>query len=98
MARATTLEDKLISRQPAEWTPHDAVWIGFPSHAELWEDDLTAAREEVIAFAQAVHADGRGERVILVAADEASALEASRMAGNAAEVQVQPFGDIWLRD
>ena len=79
-------------RQPAEWMPHDAVWIGFPSHPELWEEDLGPAREEVVAFARAVHADGRGERVILVAADETSALEARRLAGVAAEVQVQPFG------
>jgi len=92
------LEAKLTIRQPAEWTPHDAVWIGFPSHPQLWEDDLAPARQEVIAFARAVHAEGRGERVILVAADETSALEARRLAGDAAEVQVQPFGDIWLRD
>ena len=47
-------------RQPAEWAPHDAVWIGFPSHAELWEEDLEPARGEVIEFARAVHAGGRG--------------------------------------
>ena len=65
MARAATLEEKLTDRQPAEWTPHEAVWIGFPSHPELWEDDLAPARDEVLAFARAVHADGRGERVML---------------------------------
>jgi len=92
------LEDKLTSRPPAEWAPHDAAWIGFPSHPELWEDDLVPARDEVVAFARAVHANGRGERVILVVADETSALEARRLAGDAAEVQIQPFGDIWLRD
>jgi agmatine deiminase len=64
----------------------------------LWEDDLAPARDEVVAFARAVYAGGRGERVILVAADEASAAEARRLAGNAAEVQIQKFGDIWLRD
>ena len=85
-------------RQPAEWMPHDAVWIGFPSHPDLWVDDLAPARAEVVAFARAVHAGGRGERVILVAADEDAAAEARRLAGEAAEVQVQPFGDIWLRD
>ena len=85
-------------RQPAEWMPHDAVWIGFPSHPELWEDDLGPARKEVVAFARAVHAAERGERVVLVTADETSAMEARRLAGDAAEVQVQPFGDIWLRD
>ncbi len=83
---------------PPEWARHEAVWIGFPSHGELWEDDLEPAREEVLAFARAVHADGRGERVILVAADGEAAEAARRMAGDAAEVIVQPFGDIWLRD
>ncbi|MHA3794862.1 agmatine deiminase family protein [Sphingomonas sp. YL-JM2C] len=85
-------------RQPAEWAPHDAVWIGFPSHPELWEDDLEPARAEVVAFARAVHAGGKGERVILVAADETSADRAAELAGDAAQVIVEPFGDIWLRD
>ena len=83
---------------PAEWAPHAAVWIGFPSHPELWEDDLDAARDEVTAFGRAVHAEGRGERVILVAADEDAAEAARSLAGDFAEIVVEPFGDIWLRD
>jgi agmatine deiminase len=82
---------------PAEWAPHDAVWIGFPSHPELWEEDLDPARAEVAAFARAVHAEGRGETVILVAAD-AEAGAAARTMAPFAEVVVEPFGDIWLRD
>jgi agmatine deiminase len=85
-------------RQPAEWAPHDAVWIGFPSHPELWEEDLEPARAEVVEFARAVHAGGKGETVILVAADEESAARAVELAGEAAQVIVEPFGDIWLRD
>jgi len=85
-------------RQPAEWAPHKAVWIGFPSHVELWEDDLEPARAEVVAFARAVHADGRGERVLLVCADEEAAVAARAMASTIAETVVEPFGDIWLRD
>jgi agmatine deiminase len=84
-------------RFPAEWTPHEAVWIGFPSHAELWEDDLEAARAEVAAFALAVHAEGRGEEVRLVAADTASARAAAVRCPFATIIEA-PFGDIWLRD
>jgi agmatine deiminase len=80
-----------------EWSPHTAVWIGFPSHPELWAEDLAEARDEVAAFARAVHAGGRGETVLLVAAD-AEAAAAARAAAPFAEVIVQPFGDIWLRD
>ena len=83
---------------PAEWAPHKAVWIGFPSHPDLWEEDLDPARAEVAAFARAVHAGGKGERVLLVAADEEAAKAARALAGDAAQVVVEPFGDIWLRD
>jgi agmatine deiminase len=88
----------MSARQPPEWTPHDAVWIGFPSHPDLWEDDLEPAREEVTAFARAVWADGKGERPILVCADEAAADAARAIAGDFAEILVRPFGDVWLRD
>lgn len=84
-------------RQPPEWAPHEAVWIGFPSHADLWEDDLEPARAEVAAFALAVHAEGRGEEVRLVVADPDSARAAAARAPFATIVQ-EPFGDIWLRD
>ena len=80
-----------------EWAPHQAVWIGFPSAADLWEADLAPAQEEVAAFAKAVHADGAGEEVWLVAADETAAAEARRLAPFA-RVIAEPFGDIWLRD
>jgi len=84
-------------RQPPEWADHDFVWIGFPSHADLWEDDLAPAQEEVAAFAAAVHADGAGEEVRLVAADPEAARRAAELAPFATVVE-QPFGDIWLRD
>jgi len=84
-------------RQPAEWAPHRAVWIGFPSHGDLWEQDLEPARAEVAAFALAVHAQGRGEEVRLVAADGESARAAAVRAPFATVVE-EKFGDIWLRD
>jgi agmatine deiminase len=85
------------NRPLPEWAPHEAVWIGFPSDPDLWIADLKPAEREVAAFAAAVHADGRGEQVILVAAHE-DAAGAARELAPFAEVIVEPFGDIWLRD
>lgn len=87
----------MTARQPPEWAPHQFVWIGFPSHGDLWEDDLEPARAEVLAFAQAVHAGGAGEEVRLVVADPASA-EAARAMAPWASIVEELFGDIWLRD
>jgi agmatine deiminase len=80
-----------------EWAAHEAVWIGFPSDPDLWLADLKPAEEEVAAFAAAIHADGAGEEVRLVAAHEDAAAAAQRLAPFATVV-VEPFGDIWLRD
>jgi agmatine deiminase len=83
---------------PPEWAPHDSVWIGFPSDADLWLDDLDGAQAEVAAFARAVHAGGKGERVRLVCANGLAEEAAHALVGDAAEVVSAPFFDIWLRD
>jgi agmatine deiminase len=80
-----------------EWAPHEAVWIGFPSDPDLWLGDLKPAEREVAAFAEAVHARGKGEKVWLVAAHEGAAESARRLCPFA-EVIVEKFGDVWLRD
>jgi agmatine deiminase len=87
----------MISPPQPEWAPHEAVWIGFPSDPDLWLADLKAAEGEVAAFAAAVHSAGKGERVILVAAHEDAAATA-RVLAPFADVIVEKFGDIWLRD
>ena len=80
-----------------EWAPHEAMWIGFPSHPDLWEDDLEPAQEEVAVLAAALWADGKGEEIRLVAANE-DAAERARTLCPFATVIVEPFGDVWLRD
>ena len=87
-----------MTRPPLpEWAPHEAVWIGFPSDPELWLADLKPAEREVAAFAEAVHAGGKGETVRLIAAHD-DAGDAARKLCPFAEIVVEPFGDIWLRD
>jgi agmatine deiminase len=84
---------------PAEWAPHRAVWVGFPSHAELWEDDLAAAQAEVAALARALAGPG-GERVRLMVCGAAAARAAEGLVAGAAGIEITPgrFGDVWLRD
>jgi agmatine deiminase len=84
---------------PAEWTAHRAMWLGFPSHAELWEDDLPLAQAEVAALARALAGPG-GERVRLLTGTDAGEADARRLLGEVAGIEITPgrFGDIWLRD
>ena len=86
-----------MPRFPAEWSPHEAVWIGFPSAPDLWLDDLPGAQRQVVAFGEAVHANGRGETVRLVCANDAAA-EVAAATAPFAEIVHAPFFDIWLRD
>ncbi|MGE5565732.1 MAG: agmatine deiminase family protein [Parcubacteria group bacterium] len=84
---------------PAEWSPHRAMWLGFPSHAELWQDDLEAAQDEVAALARALAEPG-GETVrLMVCGDAAMDAALARLeAVDGIEFIPGRFGDIWLRD
>ena len=81
----------------AEWAPHQAMWIGFPSALDLWLDVLAPAQGEVAALAAAIDSGGAGEAVWLVAADAIAAAAARRLCPFATII-TEPFGDIWLRD
>jgi agmatine deiminase len=83
-------------RMPAEWAPHSATWLAWPSHAELWRDDLEAVRAAFVRMATAI---AEGETAEVLVPDE----EHERLARVALPTQNVrfhrvPFGDIWLRD
>ena len=84
---------------PAEWSPHRAMWVGFPSHAELWEDDLADAQAEVAALVRALAGPG-AERVKLMVGQDDALPAARALVGDVAGVEIVAgrFGDVWLRD
>ena len=89
----------MIAPIPAEWSPHRAMWVGWPSHGELWEDNLEPAQAEVEALVRALAGPGRERVKLLVGNDEALADARARFEGlEAVEVVAGRFGDIWLRD
>jgi agmatine deiminase len=84
---------------PAEWSPHRAMWLGWPSHGELWEDNLEPARAEVAALAVALAGPGQERVRLLVHGDEAEAAARARLRNVlGVELVRGDFGDIWLRD
>jgi agmatine deiminase len=75
------------------------MWLGFPSHEDLWEDNLAPAQDEVEALARALAGPG-GERVRLMTGSDAGEAEARRRLDGVAGIEIVPgrFGDVWLRD
>lgn len=84
---------------PAEWSPHRAMWVGWPSHAELWEENLKPAQAEVEALVRALAGPGREQVKLMTGHADALAEARARFADvEGVTVVAGRFGDIWLRD
>ncbi len=86
-------------RVPAEWAPHDGLWIGFPSRAAVWGRNLDGAQHEVAALVRSLATYG-GEHVYLAVGDRTARERALSLLADVAHVEIPPFdvGDVWLRD
>lgn len=85
-------------QMPAEWAHHERVWIGFPSDPGAWGAPLAEAQRQIAAFADAVHDEGRGETVHLIAGSAEAADIARNLAVPGVLVEQRRIGDVWLRD
>ena len=83
-------------RMPAEWARQDWIWIGFPAHGDLWEENLVPAQEQMAAFANAVAETG--QQVRLVVRDAAAEMRAKDLVSGNVAFERHPYGDIWIRD
>ena len=83
---------------PAEWAPHRAMWLGWPSHADLWAEDLEEAQAEVAALARALAGPGDERVRLLVHGEAAEAAAKAALSDTSVEIVPGRFGDIWLRD
>lgn len=85
-------------RMPAEWAPHERVWIGFPSDPLAWGEPLAEAQRQIAAFANAVHDGGKGETVHLIAKGVDATARARELCDADVIVEDRLIGDVWLRD
>jgi agmatine deiminase len=86
--------------QPAEWAPHRACWMAWPSHGHLWGANLASAQAEVAGLGLAIAEDGGETLEILVQDDRAEAEARAALTPVIGQVRFHrvPVGDIWLRD
>ena len=86
--------------QPAEWAPHRACWMAWPSHGHLWQENLAPAQAEVAALALAIAEDGGEALEVLVQDEAAEAQVRAALAPVADRLRCHrvPVGDIWMRD
>jgi agmatine deiminase len=81
---------------PAETAKHAATWVAWPSHGDLWLENLAPARA---AFTRLVECIAEGERAeVLVADAEQEGLARAALPTTGVRFHRVPFGDIWLRD
>jgi agmatine deiminase len=85
---------------PAEWEPHEAVWISWP-HNTLTFPSLSEVEEGYIRFVEALH---RSEPVRILVVDEESSCRISRMLTDAGvdmtrvSLHTMNYADVWIRD
>jgi len=75
------------------------MWVGFPSHQDLWEDNLAEAQAEVAALVRTLAGPGH-EHVKLMVAGPSAVRAAEALLAEVAGVEIVKgvFGDVWLRD
>jgi agmatine deiminase len=78
---------------PAEWTPHRACWMAWPSANPQWPD-LAAVERDYAGVANAI---ARFEPVVMVA-DPSNAVHARQLCGAGVEVLEMRLDDSWMRD
>jgi agmatine deiminase len=81
--------------QPAEWQPHSACWLAFPSHRDLWLEYLDIVQREFVALAKAI---ATSEKLEILVLEETAALAKELLGDLSVRFHQIPFGDIWMRD
>src|SRR5262245_46391721 len=90
---------------PAEWEPHSACWLAWPSHDDLWGENLSTVRATFVALCEAIaspvradNGDPPEELDILVCDAKQRRLAEEALGHLSPRTHPIAFGDIWVRD
>lgn len=88
-------------RMPAEWEPHRATWLAWPTNTETWPDSLPAVQE---IWVEMVRELSSAEQVCLLVGDDRAReeVEGRLRRGSASMDRIAcftiPTVDVWIRD
>jgi agmatine deiminase len=81
---------------PHETAAQSVIHTCWPSHGELWEDNLDPARAEFASFVS--HLVRGGQAVTVHAASDETARDVRARLGDTVTIVRNPYGDVWVRD
>ena len=79
---------------PAEFEPHAATWMAWPSRRDIWGDNFAEVKDDYARLARTI---ARFEP-LMMAASPAAAAEARRICGDSVSIVEIPIDDSWARD
>jgi agmatine deiminase len=83
-----------LRRMPAEFEPHSATWMAWPSRPDLWRERLATVKSDYARLAQTI---ARYEPLNMVASP-ADAADARLHCGPSVSIIEIPIDDSWARD
>lgn len=90
--------ENVRTSMPAEWAPHEATWLAWPSAEDLWLENLVSAQQEFAQLCRGIAGGGKEELRILVSSSTARNAAQESLEGLPVRFYNVPYGDIWLRD
>ncbi|MDT0180572.1 agmatine deiminase family protein [Microbacterium sp. ARD31] len=82
---------------PAEWAPHERLWMAFPRVGNTLGDDASSADEARDTWAAVANAAVSFEPVTMVV-DPSAVGDARRRLSSEVEIVEAPLDDFWMRD
>jgi agmatine deiminase len=88
-------------RMPAEWQPHDAIWLAWPYDPLTFPNRVERVETTYVQIVKEIHTS---EHVNLFVTDEETKQKATRLFQNAkvdlskVTFHIFPYADVWFRD